>query len=477
MISPLAELQPSLRKAEFRLRIRRAAGWSHRLLGILVAVACVCVVLGAISPPGISIILRIFTGLLAAIAALGLLLPFVMPTPARKSAAALDSECGLPDSSVALLELPTDDKWGQALLSDNLERIRSARFPSLKKEMRAVALTVLVCLILTLSSAIWFPAVPEPIAAGPSPDSLVPFEDVLKDWTALVDSGTAPPEIQRAAKDLKAALEDRQNKPGVSLLKIGKLEDRISQQVSAVEELNALLPALAEALGETTPGVADALAKGDLAKAAESLSAAAQSAVPLTPGAAEAMANLARQLSSAGMEQLAGAVRSAADAKTSQESQMAMQNLSEALSEAESKRQAQKMMDLAKMQMAAARQGMSGSKEGSLSELPKLSESGNRGQGAGAGPNPGGVPLGDTRAEPNLLAPLTGQADAGGETRVEVLPSNEGSVESASVNAKPVTPVAGQLSEDAIETEALPVAHRATIRRYFETIRSQQQTP
>jgi hypothetical protein len=135
------------------------------------------------------------------------------------------------------------------------------------------------------------------------------------------------------------------------------------------------------------------------------------------------------------------------------------------------------MMDLAKMQMAAARQGMSGSKEGSLSELPKLSESGNRGQGAGAGTNPGGVPLGDTRADPSLLAPLTGQADAGGETRVEVLPSNEGSAESASVTAKPVTPGAGSLSEDAIETEALPVAHRATIRRYFETIRSKSQTP
>jgi hypothetical protein len=296
-------------------------------LGILVAVACVCVVLGAISPPQLSIFFRIFTGLLAAIAALGLLIPFVMPTPARKSAAALDSECGLPDSSVALLELPTDDKWGQALLSDNLERIRSARFPSLKKEMRAVALTVLVCVVLTLSSAIWFPAVPEPIAAGPSPDSLVPFEDVLKDWTALVDSGTAPPEIQQAAKELKAALEDRQNKPGVSLLKIGKLEDRISQQVSAVEALDNLLPALAEALGETTPGVADALAKGDLAKAAESLSAAARSAVPLTSGAAEAMANLARQLSSAGMEQLAGAVRSAADAKSDQPSRTRSPNV------------------------------------------------------------------------------------------------------------------------------------------------------
>ncbi len=477
MISPPAELHDPLRKAGFRLRIRRAAGWSHRLLGMLVAVACVCVVLGAISPPALSIFFRIFTVLLASIAALGLLLPLVWPTPTRKSAAALDSECGLPDSSVALLELPTDGKWGQALLSDNLRRIRSASFPSLKNEMRAVALTALVCVVLILSSAIWFPAVPEPVAAGPSPESLVPFEDVLKDWTAMVDSGTAPPEIQQATKELKAALEDRQNKPGVSLLKIGKLEDRISQQVSAVEELNALLPALAEALGATTPGVADALAKGDLSKAAESLSAAARSAVPLTPGAAEAMANLARQLSAAGMEQLAGAVRSAADSKSDQESQFAMQNLSEALSDAESKRQAQKMMDLAKMQMAAARQGMSGSKEGSLSELPKLSESGNRGQGAGAGTNPGGVPLGDARTEPSLLAPLSGQADAGGETHVEVLPSNEGSSESASVSAKPVTPIAGQLSEEAIETEALPVAHRATIRRYFETIRSKQKTP
>jgi hypothetical protein len=399
----------------------------------------------------------------------GLILPFLIRSSPKDAALALDRERKLPDCALALIEVGGVGAWQPALFADAMRRIEASTPPAWPPEVRRIAGTLALVALFGAAAILWVPAPEEPdVPPNAVAGSLDSYQDVLKDWTRVVDSGAAPEAMTEAARDLKEALEKAGQSPRESLVKIGKLEDRLASQLASLESLEALLPALAEALSATNPRAAAALAKGDLSAAASAMA----NEPPLSNPAPKAMEQLARQLSEAGFDNLAGAARQLSSKKEPGDSQDAMQNLARALSQADALKQAEKMMQLAQMQMAAARQGMSNSSEAGLDDVPKLSEKGSPGQGAGAGANPGGAPIGENFQDPAVLAPLSGQSDPGGETAVEVMPSNEGREESARTARSQTTGTAGSLSEEAVESEALPVAHRATIRRYFESIRS-----
>ncbi len=472
------DFQSVLSDAVRRQKLRLAARAAKAAMPLASSVVIGGLVITLLAPEVFANSARL-TVLLLAIALLAFVsAPFFRRMSPIQAAKVLDRDLHLPDSGLAWVQFPESGAWWDALRSETMERLLSAVPPSLTPEKRTLAFAMIFILTLLAAAGIWVPSAPEVLPMASRPTDFTALDEVFEDWSAFSETnpGRAGEEIKTAAQALELALKDRAAERSDLLARIATVEDRLQATLSSMDSLQALLPALTEALSAAAkpfpntsspaPSTSEALDQ-----LAAQLPANFQAANP------DELEELARQMSGAGHDALADALRDLAKASDGNTAQEALTKLSQALSGAEALADARRMMELAEMQLAAAKEGTSGNSEGALSLLPKLSELGNPGSGAGSGTD---VPEPTTSrpldAAP-LLAPVTGKNQSAGEARVQVLPSADGLRESPARAPSDTAARGGPLSEEAISAESLPVVHRATVRRYFEAIRPKTEKP
>ncbi len=472
------DFQTALRSATRRQHLRLAARIARSALPMASVVAVAGMVLAMVSPQLFADSARVII-LLLALALLALVsFPLKRRLSPSQAAKALDHDLQLPDSALAWVQLPNSGKWRDSLQAETLERLRAASSPPLSSEKKTLTFAGILILTLLLGGWIWIPSVPRVAAPATETANLTALDEVLEDWTTFVEENPNPAgeEIKQAAEALELALQDREAKRSDLLVRIATVEDRIEANLSSMDSLQSLLPALAEALSAAVdPSRSPSSPPPTTSEALEKM--AAQLPADFTANNASELEELARQMSEAGHTALAEALRELAIASDGKQAQSAIDKLAQTLSDAEALADAKQMMELAQMQLAAAKEGTSGDAKGGLSLLPKLSELGNPGIGAGSDPDfPESTAVRNLDAAP-LLAPINSASQSTGEARVQVLPAAEGLQESPARAPSNTAATEGPLSEEAIIPENLPVVHRATVRRYFEAIRPKIETP
>jgi len=472
------ELRSAIRDAGLRLRIRRTARAVDRSLPLATTLAVIAVAIGLFGPPVFQHPARAAILAVAAILSVRLAIPFLMRPGIAVSAHALDRESGLPDSVTAALELsPNPGPWASAVVADACSRLRP--LPSPAPELRTVGLGLCVVGVLLAVVAVWLP--PKSLQAPIPPDptetvSMDLVEAVVSDWERFSSKTDNPASaaLAEAASELRTAMEG--NPPGreEALVAIAKVEDRLKAEADSANSHE-----LASALAGSAASVAQALDAGDWKTAAAEAEAMAGAENPSLPTAEQssAMNALANKLEAAGQNPLARALRAMARASNAEQAAEAMQSFSEALSDAAS---ASQVLELARMQLAATREAMGDAGATPGQDLvPKLPGTDSQPPGSGAGSDSGGS-AGEnsgTLGELDVLLPLRGTPTSAGESSAEILPSGAPRAESPTVQPTGASPGPGLLSREAIEEENLPLAHRATIRRYFDAIRPQPATP
>ncbi|MEX1118316.1 MAG: hypothetical protein WEB60_05920 [Terrimicrobiaceae bacterium] len=472
------EFQVALGSAVRRQRLRLAARAVRYALPLAAGIAIVGLVLAFVDPQRFASSSRM-TLLLLALGLLAVcLVPMLRRIPAAQAAKALDHDLQLPDSALAWVQLGGTGPWAEALKSESLTRLRSAVPPPQREEKMTIKLAMTLILTLLGAAGIWLPAIPKAVQGPSMPADLTSLDQVLEDWSAF--AGENPDrggkDVKKAAEALELALQDREGDRADLLVRIATVEDQLQSQLSSAQSLEALLPALAEALAASVnPSQAPSSAPSSATEALEKMAARLPTNFP--PANAAELEALARQLTDAGHTELAEALRALANATDGRQAQDALNKLSQALSGAEALAGAKRILELAMMQLAAAKEGTGGDTKGALSLLPKLSELGNPGSGAGSDTEfPESTTVRDLESA-RLLAPVTSANQSTGESRVQVLPSAQGLQESPRTAPSNTAARQGWLSEEAITSEELPVVHRATVRRYFESIRPKTEMP
>ncbi len=472
------ELWSALRNAGHRLRVRRTARAVKRSLPATTTLAVIAVAIGLFGPPVFQHPARATILAVAAILAVRLAIPFLIRPGIEESAHSLDRESSLPDSVTAALELsPNPGPWASAVAVDACSRLRPLPAPA--PELRTVGLGLCVVGVLLAVAAVWLPPKSQQIPIPPDPTgtiSLDTVEAVVSDWERFSSKSDNPASaaLAEAASELKTAMEGNPLGREEALVAIAKVEDRLKADADSASS-----DELASALAGSAASVAQALDAGDWKKAAAEAEAMARAENPSLPTAEQssAMNALANKLEAAGQNSLARALRAMARASNTEQAAKAMQSLSEALSDASS---ASQVLELARMQLAATREAMGDAGATPGQDLvPKLPGAENQPPGSGAGSDSPGSSSGisETLSELDVLLPLQGIPTGAGESSAEILPSGAPRAESPTVQPTGASPGPGSLSREAIEEENLPLAHRTTIRRYFDAIRPQPATP
>jgi hypothetical protein len=398
---------------------------------------------------------------------------FVRHRDSRSLARLLDRELSLPDSALAALEISPQavpPAWTDAITTDFLKRHRQAVVPV---EANRAGFPALALALLVVAVAVWVPRPPGPPVTDPADAPwIAPAEaDILPgDWQRYVQerSGPAAEAVRRALDPLRAGL--RETSRDEALVKIGHADDILRKAESALPATDP--GALADPSGSDP--ILEAVAAGDASRAL----AAVEEALGDAPSAETAarLARIASRLDRAGFSKAAEALRALAGAGASRAG--ALDALDAALGAGAEARLARADLGLARMQLAALRETSGQSPaSGGVDPVPRLSgkDSGAPGTGAGADASPLTGDASAARDPLSVLLPVTGSSAGEGESTVTVLPTASGPATKPSTPATDSVTMPGMLSSDAVPDENLPPAHRTTIRKYFQTLRSQIQ--
>lgn len=458
-----------LRAAGFRLRLRHAAMALRAAIPAATLVVAVAVLLSAFTSADPNSLGRTVIVAVAALVVLRALLAALRCPPLADCARLLDRESGLPDSTLSAFQLhQRGGAWPDAVAVQARERLRP--LPEVSRELRKLGPGMGVVALFVVVAALWFPVPTRPTSAGtslPESVSLDSLQVVVSDWERFVADAPDPTNgaLKEAAARLKALTETPTSKEA-ALVEIGRVEDRLN--AAGIPDSSTL----AAALAATAPSVSDALKAGDFKAAAAQAGELATEGVPSLPAASDAaeMAALAERMQAAGQQALADALRAMSRAANAADAAKALQQLSLALSQAAD---AAKILEMARMQLAAAREAMGNTAvSAGLDDIPKLPGAEEQPPGLGAGADTGQGQEGQGGLEDlKVLMPLTGVRTDAGETAAEILPSDTPANETPRTPASGATARVGEISRTAVEEENLPLAHRATIRRYFDAIR------
>lgn len=472
------DFQLALRAAARRQKLRLVARMAGKAVPMAASVAIMAIALVFLNPQLFAEPARLLLLLLALALIMLLSVPMFARFSPAQAAKALDLDFRLPDSALAWVQLPNPGSWQDAMQNEILGRLESAVPSPQNSDKKSLSLALILILALLLGGAIWFPSFPQKARPVPEAADLAALDEVLEDWEAFAEKNAnrEGQEIKQAAEALELALQEREADRSDLLVRIATVEDGLQTQLAFADSLESLLPALAEALAAAAnPSAAPPSGTPTASEALDQMASQLPADFPVAN--TSQLEELARQLSEAGHTKLAEALRELAAARNSAQAQSAIEKLSQSLSDAEALADARQMMELAMMQLAAAKEGSSGNSQGELSLLPKLSDQGNPGIGAGDSAEfPESTTVRDLDAA-SLLAPVSSANQSDGEAMVQVLPSAEGLRETPSRGPSNDVVTQGPLSGEAISTEALPLVHRATVRKYFEAIRPKPQNP
>ncbi|HEY5793252.1 MAG TPA: hypothetical protein VIS74_08130 [Chthoniobacterales bacterium] len=334
--------------------------------------------------------------------------------------------------------------------------------------------------------------VPEVALSG---EQAADLEDLFKDWEQAEQKDSDPvlEQMLRELEPFRKQLAEGKATPRETFLELSKLEDKIAQvqQKLAAQSLDSFAADLSEALGQA--GGMEALAKAlkerdyegaeKAARELEAKQAADTASLPpaLQPAETqEKLSKLGQKLSQAGQSAMGQAVQSLSQAgknSSSSDFKDGLKKMCQSLGQQNALGQQCKKLALQCNQLGMCKSclGNGESMCQGMSLLPKLSlvKSQNPGKGAGSATDPNRQILPTDQMPAGVHEQVSGTSNESGESETSIVSSEEAprqqtvSVSTANLDAY------RKLSEEAVEDESLPLAHRQTIRRYFEMIRGQ----
>ncbi len=534
MIPPL--LQPILRAADRRLRLQA----SVRLLLVTLSLGLLFTLLlslvGRIYPlTWPTRLLALGLGLTAGGILITQLYAWLRPQSPLAAARQLDRRLRLDERLSTALELAqqpghTPPALVQAQLDDTsvqLRRFDAARALPLPSPWRWLG--VVCCLALALGANLFIPnpqldllqqqAETEAAIA----EQKAGFEEVraeLLEDKPLLETPQGQ-ELLQTLDELIKELEENKLNLEEAMAAISTAEQKLAQLRDSQEEQPATLNDLAQTFSqfESTNALAEALARRDLAKAAEALASAGQQAAA-NPEEAQNLANALRQAAqtaeAAGNSDLAGALNRAAEAVeqaagqngqngTARMAEEALRQAADALAEAGQQQAGQEALEQALANIQEAREQLartSGQGEAEAGQSQGVGRQTGPGQGTGGGsgredPGPGAEGLtaeqgtsnemstdngpneGRTREYESLYAP----SHLGGEGGPIVKPEEQGAAGGLPIGDAPVDPnqdpgaalvpydqVYGEYAEaagQAVDESYIPLGMKGYIRQYF----------
>jgi hypothetical protein len=284
------------------------------------------------------------------------------------------------------------------------------------------------------------------------------------------------PEIEKLLKDLTDKLEEfkEQNvEPKEALAKLSEMEASIQKMQQQLEEnqSDASLKEVGEALALSTSmsAAAQALAKGDMEKAAQELKNLEMPELDrkTEKAIAEKLENLQKNDGASKQKQLKEAAKQLSEGMCNKSGSKFSEGKEGLASECKKQGARKKLSDLLRKQC----QCLSECKSECESECKSTADSKKKG-GNQAGKGRSGNEAGEktTKLKSDNKMNITGQESAQGEVDVETehAPEKE---QQASRNYRENADKYESLKESALESESIPLGHRQTIRKYFELIR------
>jgi hypothetical protein len=441
-------------------------------------------------------------GIVAAAVAAVVIIAWALPVPEAWASAEIDRSHGLPDAALSAMELQSEEipaAWRVKQLDDTVSRIRgstmrSERGPMLPLLSGAAGACVLAILVVLQSGP--SPADAEALAAQEAfAAQAMEIEELFKDWEQAMEE-SPDPELQRLLEQLRP-LRDKVASGEVTqkemLLELSKAEERLAsmQRQLAEASIEPFAAEMADALSRMggMEALASALSERDFARAKEAADKLAEKfndpSAQVPEGAKDASVRqqasaLGDKLEQAGQQSMAQAMQGMASAGKKNDSKsmsQAMRNASMAMSQQQARDQQKKSLGLCRSQLGMCKQCMGDGEsmcEG-LSLMPKLAQA-KGGKGAGSQIDPNRFGEETEGLQPGVQENLSGVADPSGESETMVESTAEAPRQQTAAVALANFEQYKRMSEAAIEDESLPLAHRATIRRYFESIRPGSQT-
>ncbi len=406
----------------------------------------------------------------------------------------VDRDLGSDDLALTVADPAVDKSWRDLLgarLSPQLpsvdpKRVWPVRWTRLRKIWLGACVLMGANVFLTASAL--RPSV-EPTPKLSSEDA-ERFRTMIEEWRELADESEELEEILKTVQPLTGETDPTERTPAEQMELLGEIESVIERKMKAMDEnsITELAEEMAELL-ESVSGMsaaAAALRRGDFAEAAEAMEAGAKEAHlrnKLPEGAegadfremAESLANRAadanQQALSEALRQLQEASRTSDPRKWQKGSrQMGRCMMQQSHLERSEERLAKLLEQLEEQKRMLAGLGdPTGRSPGMIAGMGP----GNGSPGSGAGTTPGGDPLGeetDLAGEREILR-VEGQPAGDGESTLRTIRSASAPPEATRANRPASFSEYHELSTQAVQDESLPLVHRETIRRYFETIR------
>lgn len=478
-------LQTRLQPVRFRQQLVRAirlAAWGL-LAGSVVALACAFVKYLALPELAGSILIA----LPVTAAMLGFVGGLLWRRDLRDAAAAVDDYYTLKDRAATALEFSasaTESAMHELALADamkHLEKVKPQQVVPLRMpRVLPYALATFSAAALVVALTIWN----APVSASPTAplDVVLAQADRLEEEIKELEefaSKEKDPEIEKLVKELKAAIEDLK-KPGAdereALAKLSEMQAALQTEQAKHNPaaVDAQLQAVGEALALAEPlaEAGQALTSGNYEKAAQELEKAEPPELDRKTEKAvmEKLDQIARQMNSDGQNSL-----SAATGEMSQgiggDGKKFSEGSSKLAGEARKQGKRKKLTDLLKKQCNSLGECKCEC-EGSCNSTAK------NGKGKGgkkAGTAASGGELGEKTAlfGNKKMEKITGKQSDSGETEIETTHSPEGE-QAAQRDYRQNYAKYKKISESVLENEPIPLGHRQTIRRYFESIRPDQ---
>ncbi|MEX1118102.1 MAG: hypothetical protein WEB60_04835 [Terrimicrobiaceae bacterium] len=320
-------------------------------------------------------------------------------------------------------------------------------------------------------------------------------EEILEDWEEFVEI-TEDQELKKVfaeAAALREALD--QEDPMSAMLAMNQMEAKLSslQESLAAQSMDAQAAGIAEALEafEGMGALSAALrnqnyesAAAEAEKLQKELSNPGESKMRRKEALAEMLANESQTAKARGNSSLSAALSKLSDTAkrnsqkgvaSNQELEPCVGGLRVEFAKESTMKARGRMASIGKSQLEALRNRL----RGEPSEAPPslCQSSGPNSGGLQAGKGTDGQPLGEQTelAQAGQSEKLTGMLGEG-ESEVTVSSANSGTAAAAGGPAKADISDYFELSQKAVADEAIPLAHRRTIRTYFERIRPVAET-
>lgn len=416
----------------------------------------------------------------------GFVLGYLLPGDMRRAAAAIDERYGLKDRASAALEFHGNGEPSDAhrLAMEDAERhlrdVDPARVVPLripKPLPYAAGLIVATGLALLL--------VPRPVEATVIPaEILAPIASAAERAEADLEEleefakESDDPELEKLVEELKKSLEEMK-RPGVdlreALAQMSEMQAALEERQNALQtgKIDAQLAAIGQAmaLAEPLADAGNALAAGKHDEAAEKLANLDAPALDrqTEKSVKEKLAALAKEMQQSGSPSLAKAAGEMSEGLGDENRSRFRDGAKGLAGEAKKQGTRNRLKDLLTKQCQCLGECKSQCEgECNSKSLAKKAGKGGKNWGLAASGGEAGEKTPDLGA--NREQRLTGVQSEDGDSEIETSDSPE-SEQQAQRAYRDDFEKYERLSEEALEGETIPLGHRQTIRRYFESIR------